>query len=93
MSLYSVPSNSHGNLDEQIDQLMQCKPLSEQEEGFVGSGAGLLGICDFVRLLEFGHFLIDLEADSFVLSSGFLSNPARERNWKGKCPNLVLREG
>ncbi|GKV00454.1 hypothetical protein SLEP1_g13138 [Rubroshorea leprosula] len=31
MSLYSVPSNSHGNLDEQIDQLMQCKPLSEQE--------------------------------------------------------------
>ncbi|KAH1236793.1 Serine/threonine-protein phosphatase PP2A catalytic subunit [Glycine max] len=27
----SVPSNSHGNLDEQISQLMQCKPLSEQE--------------------------------------------------------------
>lgn len=27
----SVPSNSHGNLDEQIAQLMQCKPLSEQE--------------------------------------------------------------
>ena len=23
--------NSHGNLDEQIAQLMQCKPLSEQE--------------------------------------------------------------
>ncbi|KAH9740700.1 serine/threonine-protein phosphatase PP2A-4 catalytic subunit [Citrus sinensis] len=31
MSLDSVPSNSHGNLDEQIAQLMQCKPLSEQE--------------------------------------------------------------
>ncbi|PPR84812.1 hypothetical protein GOBAR_AA35902 [Gossypium barbadense] len=27
----SVGSNSHGNLDEQISQLMQCKPLSEQE--------------------------------------------------------------
>lgn len=27
----SVPSNSHGNLDEEIAQLMQCKPLSEQE--------------------------------------------------------------
>ncbi|MQM05505.1 hypothetical protein Taro_038325 [Colocasia esculenta] len=26
-----VPSDSHGNLDEQISQLMQCKPLSEQE--------------------------------------------------------------
>lgn len=27
----AVPSNSHGNLDEQIAQLMQCKPLSEPE--------------------------------------------------------------
>ena len=24
-------ASSHGNLDEQIEQLMQCKPLSEQE--------------------------------------------------------------
>ena len=31
MEMDSVPSNSHGNLDEQISQLMQCKPLSEQE--------------------------------------------------------------
>ncbi|KAH8512395.1 hypothetical protein H0E87_005871 [Populus deltoides] len=31
MSLDSVASNTHGNLDEQISQLMQCKPLSEQE--------------------------------------------------------------
>lgn len=31
MSLDSVPSNAHGGLDEQISQLMQCKPLSEQE--------------------------------------------------------------
>lgn len=31
MSFDPVPSNSHGNLDEQISQLMQCKPLSEQE--------------------------------------------------------------
>ncbi|KAK8637690.1 hypothetical protein V6N13_136157 [Hibiscus sabdariffa] len=27
----SVDSNSHDNLDKQISQLMQCKPLSEQE--------------------------------------------------------------
>lgn len=27
----SLSSNSHGNLDEQISQLMQCKPLNEQE--------------------------------------------------------------
>ncbi|RWW65905.1 hypothetical protein BHE74_00026762 [Ensete ventricosum] len=32
MSVNAVPApNSHGNLDEQIAQLMQCKPLSEQE--------------------------------------------------------------
>ena len=32
MSFDPVPSsNNHGNLDEQISQLMQCKPLSEQE--------------------------------------------------------------
>ena len=31
MSFDPVPSNSHYNLDEQIAQLMQCKPLSEQE--------------------------------------------------------------
>ncbi|GKV38797.1 hypothetical protein SLEP1_g46669 [Rubroshorea leprosula] len=31
MSLDSMSLNSHGNLDDQIDQLMQCKPLSEQE--------------------------------------------------------------
>lgn len=31
-SMDSVPSiAAHGNLDEQIAQLMQCKPLSEQE--------------------------------------------------------------
>ncbi|EEF35310.1 protein phsophatase-2a, putative [Ricinus communis] len=37
MSLESVPTNTHGNLDEQINQLMQCKPLSEQE---------VRGLCD-----------------------------------------------
>ncbi|CAI0409906.1 unnamed protein product [Linum tenue] len=31
MSLDSVPTSTHGSLDEQINQLMQCKPLSEQE--------------------------------------------------------------
>ena len=34
MSFDPVPSNSHHNLDEQIAQLMQCKPLSEQEVRF-----------------------------------------------------------
>ncbi|CAL5380699.1 unnamed protein product [Camellia sinensis] len=31
MSVDLVASNTHGNLDEQIAQLMQCKPLSEPE--------------------------------------------------------------
>ncbi|RZR81516.1 hypothetical protein BHM03_00007761, partial [Ensete ventricosum] len=32
MSVNTVPASaSHGNLDEQIAQLMQCKPLLEQE--------------------------------------------------------------
>ncbi|KAG6498213.1 hypothetical protein ZIOFF_046125 [Zingiber officinale] len=32
MSANAVPApSSHGNLDEQIEQLMQCRPLSEQE--------------------------------------------------------------
>ncbi|WOL08059.1 serine/threonine-protein phosphatase PP2A-2 catalytic subunit [Canna indica] len=29
------PPSSHGNLDEQIEQLMQCRPLSEQEVRFL----------------------------------------------------------
>ena len=35
MSFDPVSSNSHHNLDEQIAQLMQCKPLSEQEVSFL----------------------------------------------------------
>lgn len=31
MSADPIPSSSHGHLDEQISQLMQCKPLSEEE--------------------------------------------------------------
>ncbi|RZC77720.1 hypothetical protein C5167_001921 [Papaver somniferum] len=31
MSIDVITPNSHGNLDEEIAQLMQCKPLSEQE--------------------------------------------------------------
>ncbi|XP_073109868.1 serine/threonine-protein phosphatase PP2A catalytic subunit isoform X3 [Elaeis guineensis] len=31
MDVDPVPANSHGNVEEQISQLMQCKPLSEQE--------------------------------------------------------------
>ncbi|KAJ0980080.1 hypothetical protein J5N97_015554 [Dioscorea zingiberensis] len=31
MSVNPAPPSSHGNLDEQISQLLQCKPLSEQE--------------------------------------------------------------
>ena len=36
MSFDPVPSsNNHGNPDEEISQLMQCKPLSEQEVPFL----------------------------------------------------------
>ncbi|KAF5206400.1 Serine/threonine-protein phosphatase [Thalictrum thalictroides] len=31
MSVDPVSTHSHGHIDEQISQLMQCKPLSEQE--------------------------------------------------------------
>ncbi|KAG6492370.1 hypothetical protein ZIOFF_047333 [Zingiber officinale] len=47
MSASPVPaSDTHGNLDEQIAQLMQCKPLSEQE---VASRSWFLAY--FVRVL------------------------------------------
>ncbi|KAJ0988099.1 hypothetical protein J5N97_006455 [Dioscorea zingiberensis] len=46
MSVNPAPPSSHGNLDEQILQLMQCKPLSEQEcesnACFVEHGKGIL---------------------------------------------------
>ncbi|KAJ0964450.1 hypothetical protein J5N97_029572 [Dioscorea zingiberensis] len=46
MSVNPAPPSSHGNLDEQISQLMQCKPLSEQEcesnACFVEHGKGIL---------------------------------------------------
>ena len=42
MSVDQINSNSHGNLDEQIAQLMQCKPLSEQEVSFL-SDLGIFG--------------------------------------------------
>ncbi|KAB5572861.1 hypothetical protein DKX38_000055 [Salix brachista] len=61
MSLDSVPTNTHGNLDEEISQLMQCKPLSEQELFLVEMVWislvlwGLkLGICS--KILHFGVF-------------------------------------
>jgi hypothetical protein len=31
MSVVQVSSNVHGQLDAQIEQLIQCKPLPEQE--------------------------------------------------------------
>lgn len=53
MSVNPVPSsNSHGNLDEEIAQLMQCKPLSDQEVNFSSS------ICfkfSFLALLLVGN--------------------------------------
>ena len=63
-AMESVPSNTHGGLDEQISQLMQCKPLSEQEVllllhliihypdffwKFFGSFVCLIGLCFVAR--------------------------------------------
>ncbi|KAL7265571.1 hypothetical protein ACSBR1_003366 [Camellia fascicularis] len=47
MSVDLVASNTHGNLDEQIAQLMQCKPLSEPEE--YGSSKAAMKLSEFVR--------------------------------------------
>lgn len=52
-SMDSVPSNAHGNLDEQISQLMQCKPLSEQEVLFLHHDFRLFG-----QLLRFFFFVV-----------------------------------
>lgn len=35
MSMDLVSPSTHGNVDEQISQLMQCKPLSETEVGAI----------------------------------------------------------
>ncbi|RRT84824.1 hypothetical protein B296_00013213 [Ensete ventricosum] len=49
MSANALPAPSrHGNLDEQIEQLMQCKPLSEQE---VVLSRPIRSLCDCVRVL------------------------------------------
>ncbi|KAI8013095.1 Serine/threonine-protein phosphatase PP2A-5 catalytic subunit [Camellia lanceoleosa] len=47
MSVDLVASNTHGNLDEQIAQLMQCKPLSEPEE--YESSKAAMKLSEFVR--------------------------------------------
>lgn len=54
----SVPSNSHGNLDEQISQLMQCKPLSEQEVllGILILSLSLSLVLSFEIFAVFGWF-------------------------------------
>ncbi|URE41146.1 PP2Ac [Musa troglodytarum] len=49
MSVNPVPASvTHGSLDEQIAQLMQCKPLSEQEELDV---LHMLDLIRWVRML------------------------------------------
>lgn len=57
-SMDSVPSNAHGNLDEQISQLMQCKPLSEQEVLFLHHDFRLFGQLSriFFVVAVFGWF-------------------------------------
>lgn len=58
-----VPSsNSHGNLDEEIVQLLQCKPLSEQEVSIL--------ISIRFRSAIFLLYLPGIEV--FVLDSGHL---------------------
>ncbi|KAK8961532.1 hypothetical protein KSP40_PGU005574 [Platanthera guangdongensis] len=59
MSTSPVPASSHGNLDEQIAQLMQCKPLSEQEVFSTRSPLFFLNsfsTCNFFAFLLFYRF-------------------------------------
>ena len=49
MSVPPVSSNVHGQLDAQIAQLTQCKPLPEHEVRLVSFGFGF----SFVRLWPF----------------------------------------
>ncbi|KAG6475875.1 hypothetical protein ZIOFF_065105 [Zingiber officinale] len=62
MSVSPVPtSDSHGNLDEQIAQLMQCKPLVEQE------------ICDAVMVCDLAEMFVSSDYWD-LLSSAFGTN-------------------
>lgn len=64
MSADLVAESTHGNLDEQIAQLMQCKPLSETEVFFI---LFLFLFGDFVDLLfQFTEDLIFYGSDRFV---------------------------
>ncbi|RWV88197.1 hypothetical protein GW17_00049734 [Ensete ventricosum] len=68
MSVNAVPApNSHGNLDEQIAQLMQCKPLSEQE--VCTSLASFDSWCPFMFFIR-----VDLDG-SWLVQSSPESNP------------------
>lgn len=50
MSFDPVPSSqAHGNIDEQISQLMQCKPLSEQEVSLLIPSTFVLEFLDLSR--------------------------------------------
>lgn len=69
MTVTPVPSsNSHGNLDEQIAQLIQCKPLAEQEVSILISHLFLFLIC-----FESAIFLLHLPGiEVFVLDFAHL---------------------
>lgn len=54
MSADLIAPTTHGNLDEQISQLMQCKPLSETE-------VTLLLLASSSYFLGF-HFVLDLSS-------------------------------
>jgi len=68
-SMDSVPSNAHGNLDEQISQLMQCKPLSEQEVLFLHYNFRL-----FWSIIEFFFLLLLFLGGSDLFVLWFLRN-------------------
>ncbi|KAJ0020568.1 hypothetical protein Pint_31368 [Pistacia integerrima] len=88
MSLDSVPSNTNGSLDEQISQLMQCKPLSEQEGlfepilkfwgSFEGSGIRSAGamLTDF--LMNWVFLMGGDVANCFLLDVRMLCDKAKE---------------
>lgn len=59
-----LASDTHGNLDEQISQLMQCKPLIEPEVLFLISYFVLFCILGFLwfelRIIVIITFIMDL---------------------------------
>ncbi|KAF3631232.1 Serine/threonine-protein phosphatase PP2A-2 catalytic subunit [Capsicum annuum] len=62
MAMNAVPSNTaHGNLDERIALLMQCKPLSEYE---------VKGLCEKAKEILMKESNVQVESEIFCLHGG-----------------------